>query len=96
MINLLRELYGELSYYLQFQVNEIKETIEVKQESKIEQVTEVAKHEEGASERSEQRVSEKSEQRVSEKAEKREDKEDRKEPSVEKTDDNEMTGELIL
>ncbi|KAJ8709032.1 hypothetical protein PYW07_008858 [Mythimna separata] len=88
-------------------VNEIKETIEVNnQETKIEQVTEVAKHEERLSDKSEQRVSEKSEQKMSEKVEqrvsekaeqkeKREDKEEsRKEPSVEKTDDNEMTASM--
>lgn len=85
------------AHHLVEKVNEIKETIEVKQESKIEQVTEVAKHEERVSEKSEQRVSERSEQRVSEKPEqreKKEDKEDKKEPSVEKTDDNEMTASM--
>ncbi|XP_026735922.1 uncharacterized abhydrolase domain-containing protein DDB_G0269086-like [Trichoplusia ni] len=58
--------------------NEIKETIEDKQETKIEQVTEVVKHEE----------------RMVIEKEKREDKEERKEPSVEKTEENEMTASM--
>lgn len=70
--------------------NEFKETIQVKEETKIEQVTEVTKREEAPSEhKTEQKV-----EKIEKKEEKREDKEEKKEPSIEKTDDNEMTASM--
>ncbi|CAB3233822.1 unnamed protein product [Arctia plantaginis] len=67
--------------HVNHKANEIKEAVEDKQESKIEQVTQVTKQEETVSQ-------------IVKKEEKREEREEKKESSVEKTDENEMTASM--
>ncbi|XP_075984870.1 uncharacterized protein LOC142982314 isoform X11 [Anticarsia gemmatalis] len=87
--------------HLNHKAIEIKETIEDKQETKIEQITEVTREEERPSEhvsehKTEQKIEQRAEQKekIEQKVEKKEEREERKEPSVEKTDDNEMTASM--